>query len=434
MGLRHPFPSLWVVHMEAVKIQQLTAIFSLNNNNKTGSNRPNEQKPPHPISWKYSHGKLPHNRNRPAQNSAMPQDPNLYGQRPPKKQKKEMAVTGSLSFTSQLSSLLATQSANTPSASSSSSTTANTPITGRPRPSKTKADLFSNVKVKRKATTTDPAPTKLALKTPQGTEDEKAELAHARRKMESKARLYAAMQRGDYVGREIGLVDFDRKWAEKKAKAAQNPGTSHDDDGNASSSSDDDDDSEEENNNDTELVEYEDEFGRLRRGTRADKLRFERRLARGEASAAELDRMSARPKAPENLIFGDAVQADAFAAHDAAAMEQLARKRDRSPTPPPAVHYEADREIRTKGVGFYAFSKDEDTRKAEMEGLEKERQRTEALRREREEKVLARRREIEERRREIGERRARKLADSFLDGLGADLLGGGAAGGSGDGK
>ncbi|KAK3333856.1 hypothetical protein B0T19DRAFT_419310 [Cercophora scortea] len=366
----------------------------------------------------------------------MPQDPNLYGQRPAKKQKKEMAVTGSLSFTSQLSSLLATQSANTNTASSSSNT-ANTPISGRPRPSKAKTDLFSNVKVKRKATTTDPAPTKLALKTPQGTEDEKTELAHARRKMESKARLYAAMQRGDYVGREIGLVDFDRKWAEKEQKknnAAQNPSTSHDnDDGLVSSSSSSE--SEEENNNDTELVEYEDEFGRLRQGTRADKLRFERRLARGEASAAELDRMSARPKAPENLIFGDAVQADAFlATHDTTTMEELARKRDRSPTPPPAVHYEADREIRTKGVGFYAFSKDEETRKAEMESLEKERERTEALRREREEKISARKREIEQRRREIGERRARKLADSFLDGLGADLLGGGGdAGGSGSG-
>ena len=51
-----------------------------------------------------------------------------------------------------------------------------------------------------------------------GTEDDKTERARARRKMEEKARLYAAMKRGDYVPKEgdaAPLVDFDRKWAEK---------------------------------------------------------------------------------------------------------------------------------------------------------------------------------------------------------------------------
>lgn len=353
----------------------------------------------------------------------MPQDPHLYGQPPPKKRKKEMALSSSLAFTSQLSSLLAASSASTPTGDSSSATT-----TGRPRPSKTKsADELADTKVKRKDGATaeqkdnSSNKKKLNLKAPLGTEESKAEREFIRRKMESKARLYAAMQRGDYIGREIGLVDFDRKWAEAQQSGAGGPGL----DASSSSSSDTEDD-DEDPNIDTEIIEFTDEFGRLRRGTRAQKLRMERRLARGLASAAELEHMSARPRAPEELIHGDTVQAEAFAAaRDAAAleaMEALARKRDRSPTPPEAVRYRADSEIRTRGVGFYQFSREEDRRAAEMRALEEERARTEAVRREREEKMARRKREIEERRKEIGERRAKKMAESFLDGLGKDLV------------
>jgi hypothetical protein len=288
-------------------------------------------------------------------------------------------------------------------------------------------DTLAGVKVKRKDGTNPETKDnkKLNLKSPIGTEESKAEREFARRKMESKARLYAAMQRGDYIGREIGLVDFDRKWAESNNNKAD-PAASSDSDSDAS-----------DDNIDTEIIEYSDEFGRLRRGTRAEKLRLERRLARGVASAAELERMSARPKAPETLIYGDAVQAEAFEARDLDAMEALARKRDRSATPPEAVHYQADREIRTKGVGFYQFSKGEAARAEEMKGLEEERGRTEGLRREREEKVEKRKREIEERRRELGERRAKKMAESFLEGLGRDLDARGEGGGEekgGDGK
>ena len=59
-----------------------------------------------------------------------------------------------------------------------------------------------------------------------------------------------------------------------------------------------------------------------------------------------------------------------------------------------------------------------------MKALGEERERTEAVRREREEKVERRKREIEERRREIQERKSRKMADSFLEGLEKDLVGG----------
>ncbi|KAK3381376.1 hypothetical protein B0H63DRAFT_475529 [Podospora didyma] len=377
----------------------------------------------------------------------MPQDPNLYGQCPAKKQRKEMTLPGSLSFTSQLSSLMAVQNAAT-------STSTSTAIPGRSRPSKNKTDhLFSGVKKRSSSSnnnsnkTTDNDTNKnknmLQLKSPIGTEDSKAELALARRKMEYKTQLYESMKRGDYVGREIGLVDFDRKWAEKHSSS--NGALNQEDAYSSSSSSSS---SESDDNNDEEIIEYEDEFGRLRRGTRSQKLRFERRLARGLASTTELEHMSARPKEPERIILGDAVQVEAFQALDTDKMEELARKRDRSATPPPATHYQADQEIRTKGVGFYAFSKDEGLREAEMASLDGERDKTDKLREQRDEKaaarkreIEARRKEIEERRKEIAERKAKKMADKFLEGLGQDFYaagtdggGGNSDGGTGDGK
>jgi hypothetical protein len=330
----------------------------------------------------------------------------------PKKQKKGMAFSGTSDFASNISSLLGVAEINKALAGTSSATS----TTGRTRPSRLKTDELSNVKIKRR----EPARgegkdgNKLTLKSPLGTES-KAELEFARRRMESKARLYAAMQRGDYIGREIGLVDFDRKWAESQSNKPASP----------SSTSSDSEASAGEDNIDTTLHEYTDEFGRVRHLTRAQILRLERRSARAAASATELEHMSARPKAPEQLIVGDAVQAEAFAAQDLETMETLARKRDRSPTPPDPTHYQADKEIRTKGVGFYKFSQEEKRREEEMKALEEERARTVRLREEKEEQKRRRKTEIEARRKELAERRANKLTETFLDGLGKHLAGGG---------
>ncbi len=136
-----------------------------------------------------------------------------------------------------------------------------------------------------------------------------------------------------------------------------------------------------------------------------------------------MDRMSARPVMPSKLIYGDTVQVAAFNPDEPVAqkMEDLAQKRDRSLTPPEMKHYEADKEIRGKGVGFYSFSKEEGTREEEMRSLERERAETERVRRERESVKEKRKKEIEERKRAIGEKRARRQAETFLDGLGADL-------------
>jgi hypothetical protein len=329
-------------------------------------------------------------------------DAHLYGARPLKKKTKEISSTNSLAFTSQLSSLIS----STPNSSSSNATR------GRVRPTKPTIFTSHNKNSKKRALKDleeDDSRTQLGRQDLGGVD---ATIMHrSKRKMEEKARLYAAMKRGDYVptdGEAESLIDFDRKWAENEARGAGNELDTSSDSGQDS-----------DGGVDQEEIEYEDEFGRLLKGTRADKERLGRRMRNQLLGQEELNRMSARPAMPEALIYGPTVQAAAFNpdSDTAAKMEEIARKRDRSMTPPDAVHYEADKEIRTKGVGFYAFSKDEKARKAEMEALERERRETESGRREREEKKEKRKREIEERKRAIAEQRAKKMADNFLDSL-----------------
>ncbi|KAI0407208.1 hypothetical protein F4802DRAFT_612298 [Xylaria palmicola] len=363
----------------------------------------------------------------------MPQDPNLYGQRPAKKQKRDIALSSSVAFTSQLSSLISapTATSSLPPGSGAASSS------GRSRASKAKDDIFS-VKAKRKpgsssrgnddrAADADHASSKIRIKDVHGTEEDKQDFARARRKMEEKARLYAAMKRGDYIAKEneaAPLVDFDRKWAERHPE---------DDEGRCSSSGSDNESSEDEQGGEgsggysgPEMIEYQDEFGRTRTGTRAEVQRLRRRAARSALGAAELEDMAAVPTArPGHLIFGDAIQTAAFnpAASTLDAMAALAAKRDREPTPPPDTHFDGRAEIRTKGTGFYQFSRDEEARAAEMASLRAERESTERARRERERGTERerRRRAIEERRRLLGARRAEKLADNFLHGLAGEI-------------
>jgi hypothetical protein len=321
---------------------------------------------------------------------------NLYGIRKPKNTPKELSSSTSLAFSSTLSSLLSSSS---------------NPGRGRPRPSKTKDDIFSkhNRNAKRRAA----GDLEDDERDGAGRQDvggvAESVLHRSKRKLEAKAKIYNRLKRGEHTEDDDGLIDFDRKWAEKQAK------------GEVDSSSDSQGDDDE-----GEMVDFEDEYGRTKRGTKAEAERMDRRKRNQLLGAEELDRMSARPAMPSKLIYGDTVQVMAFNPDEpiAAKMNELANKRDRSLTPPDMKHYEADKEIRTKGVGFYSFSKDESLRGQEMEALEHERLETEKVRREREEKKEKRKKEIEERRKAIGEKRAKKQADSFLDGLSTHLGGG----------
>lgn len=225
----------------------------------------------------------------------------------------------------------------------------------------------------------------------------------SKRRLEDKARLYSAIKRGDVEDDdERYAVDFDRKWIED-----------HGDDGEENTDED-----EEEAGG----VEYLDEFGRTRTGTRAEAARAKRQLR----SQADLDgdRFTARPTAPSNVIFGDTIQHQAFNpdAHVEAQMEAIAKKRDRSLTPPPDLHFDSAREIRQKGTGFFAFSDDAGRRRQQMDELDVERATTERKRREREEQL---RKDVVERDREFQEddieaTRKRK-ADDFLAGLDKEI-------------
>ncbi|KAI9850294.1 MAG: hypothetical protein M1838_005936 [Thelocarpon superellum] len=333
-------------------------------------------------------------------------DSSLYGIPRPKKHAKEISTSTSLAFASQLSSLLSAKPETT-------RTTA-----GRARPS-AKPDLFQghNKHIKKRAARDleDDGPSAGEPRQDLGGV-EPGLLHRSKRKMEEKARLYGAMKRGDYLPpegdarrnlEEVGLVDFDRKWAEGETRGQ----------GNDADTSSEDVDSEE------ELVEYLDEFGRLRKGTKAQAAKEARR--KQLLAADEPDRFSARPSQPSNLIFGDTVQAAAFNPDEPVAMkmEELARKRDRSLTPPEEVHYDATSEVRSKGVGFYAFSKDATVRKREMDQLERERVETERTRQEQLERKGRKQREMEARRKVIREKRGQKEADRFLEDLGGSVQG-----------
>ena len=247
-----------------------------------------------------------------------------------------------------------------------------------------------------------------------------SEYHQSKRKLEEKVRLYNAMKRGEYIGREDhddrGLVDFDRKWADSQTRGSHDSASVN---GSNSGFESDPDDKDDEAN---ELVEYLDEFGRLRKGTASEARRVERGQRIAQAATTDAEYLAAHPQRPDNVIYGDAVQHQAFNPDRVISekMEELAKKRDKASTPPPETHYDANGEIRNRGTGFYGFSKDEELRKKEMEALEKERAATEKVRKDKDLAKEKRRRQIEERRKAIAEKRSQKEADRFLDELELD--------------
>lgn len=296
----------------------------------------------------------------------MPADQDsLYGQPRSKKSKTEQTTSSSLAFTSQLSSLIAQE------ATSASSR-------GRHRPSKhPKSDIFSkHNKGTQKRAAADLADDNRALKqVHRSTQDigsvDANTLSRSRRRMQEKARLYEDMKKGIHLAGDSDdddmpvdpsdpdaylarlrrkekdvLVDFDLKHANEEP-----PKQDESDDDNAS------------------IVSYEDDLGRSRRGTRAEAAEAAR--AKEEEAGGRGAQERWRPARPENLIYGEAVQSEAFNpdANIASHMSHLAARRDRSPTPPEKKHYDAEAEVRNRGTGFYTFSTDEEERKQQMEDL-----------------------------------------------------------------
>lgn len=334
-------------------------------------------------------------------------DSALYGFQRPKRLKgdKEISSNTTMSFTSQLSSLINT---------SNDSTT-------RPKPTRTKAkkeDIFTthnrNAAARAQRDLDDAANPAFAQKhTTNGEGLDRTLWERSKRKMEEKARLYAAMKRGDVEDEnERFAVDFDRKWAERHVSGEEEEEDLSEQD-----------DDEDEDEHDRETVEYIDEFGRTRQGTRADAARAARQ-ARGQADMAG-DKFTARPSAPSGIIYGDTIQHEAFNPDMPIAMqmEELAKKRDRSLTPPPDVHFDATREVRQKGTGFFQFSEDADERKRQMDELERERKETERVRKEKQDAEAQ-----EVHRDDVGldnadKRGSKRKADEIFDELDARMAG-----------
>ena len=183
-------------------------------------------------------------------------DAHLYGAKPKGRSKaKEISSSSSLVFSSTLSNLIKSSSVDT-----------NKPATGRTRPQK--EDIFKshnkNVKKRALKDLEDADFTqKHRGRTTQEKGEDEAAWKRTKRRMEEKARLYDALKRGDIedIDDKYG-VDFDRKWAEKQEEK-----------GEAESAAS----SESEASDEEELIEYTDEFGRTRKGTRAEVAREDRR-------------------------------------------------------------------------------------------------------------------------------------------------------------
>ncbi|KZM18292.1 uncharacterized protein EKO05_0005142 [Ascochyta rabiei] len=365
-------------------------------------------------------------------------DAHLYGAKNTARSKRrEISSSSTVAFSSTLAHLIK---------ASSSTADGSTPSTaGRARPRKddikthkddifkthnkndifkthNKNDIFKthNKNVKKRALA-DLADADLATQKHRGRtgaekEADEASWKRTQRRMEEKARLYAALKRGDVEDTDDRYgVDFDRKWADTEAAAAA---------GNASSSSS----SDGGDSADEEHVEYVDEFGRTRKGTRADALREERRK---RTLAHDVpDRFTARPSMPDHVIYGDTVQTNAFNPDETIAqqMADLAAKRDKELTPPPDLHFDGRAEARSRGTGFMYFDQDEEERQKQMANLDKERAETERVRKERKEAIDKRKEMIKEKKRLMAEKRSKGKAEKFLDALGVEL----AMGGEGD--
>ena len=253
---------------------------------------------------------------------------------------------------------------------------------------------------------------------------DEATLHRSKRRMAEKVKMYEDLKGGAYLAGDSddeddnkasggndaylarlrrrekeGLVDFDRKWAEEERKR---------EDG-------DEEQEQEEEDDNASIISYEDELGRTRHGTRAEAARTSQL---NEQEREEQERW--RPQRPENLIYGPAVQSQAFNpdSNITSQMSYLASRRDRSPTPPEETHYNPDSEVRNRGTGFYAFSKDEGERKQQMEELMGTREETMRERKAKQERRAERERVKDERRKKIEELRVKRKAEVFLDNLG----------------
>ncbi|RPB01986.1 hypothetical protein L873DRAFT_1733951 [Choiromyces venosus 120613-1] len=253
-----------------------------------------------------------------------------------------------------------------------------------------------------------------------GGDVDERQLVRSRKKLVIKAGVYERLRRGGGGGEgegEDGLVDFDKKWVEE---------------GEPEFRSSDDEEEEEEEEEGGEMVEHTDDLGRTRKVSEKALERILRREARAklqsqdQESTTSSQSLAAQPL-PEAISYGPRIQTGAFQTANFSSVptaDMLAAAMPVEKEGVEEVHYDAGGEVRTKGVGFYQFSKDEGERKREFAELEEERRRTEMERERMAEKKRKRKEDLEKRKEEVRKKRRVKVGGSWLEGFMGELEGG----------
>ncbi|KAK0450131.1 hypothetical protein EV421DRAFT_1307701 [Armillaria borealis] len=187
----------------------------------------------------------------------------------------------------------------------------------------------------------------------------KPTLESARAALERKAKIYDKLRKGKSGGLsekqfDALLVDFDYKppeWEDDEDDIDESLTVPH-------APVDDND----------PIIEYEDEFGRVRTAPRSE---VPRELLPG-ARTEEVDE-------DEEIIIRNPVNHFPIYTPSADRVAEI-EKMHAEENNPLGVHYDATSEVRAKGAGFYQFSGDEETRQRQMEELRAAREETQATR------------------------------------------------------
>lgn len=232
--------------------------------------------------------------------------------------------------------------------------------------------------------------------------EEQDSLNAARRKLEEKAKLYEQMSKGDFPDEEtegLFLVDFTQKIIDKKKEtlSQQEAEREREEEERGSSSP-----VPPPENPDEEWVDYVDSLGRSRRCMKKDLPSFQR---------MDLD-LNTKGKVPDNqkTLLSEDMRRE-LQRQEWEREEEEAMKRPVGP-----VHYEDIRaqEARELGVGYFAFSHDEEERRKQRDTLDMLRDQTTEQRNKRER--LKEKRQVLLKAR-LAKVRQRKMKKAKLDGI-----------------
>ncbi|XP_066521491.1 coiled-coil domain-containing protein 174 [Hoplias malabaricus] len=231
------------------------------------------------------------------------------------------------------------------------------------------------------------------------TAEEEQNLDKSRQKLEEKARLYEQMTKGDFPDEEtesLYLVDFTQKIIDQKKMTHSRQSEKGDRDG---------EDSDTRipipppQNTDEEWVEYVDALGRSRKCLRTDLAQFQK---------MDQDLQGKRVAGAEKTLLSEDMRREMQREQ----WEKEEEEQMKRPVGP--IHYEniRDQEARELGVGYFAFSQDEEQRRKQRETLDMLRDQTTDQRKKREQLKEKRKALLKAR---LAKVRMRKMKKNKLD-------------------